>query len=95
MRPRTINKHRPETFAALVVKVEATAAVLEALVVAGPSEAMVVGLVGGEGFVIPLVGLMVVAAKLSRNREHSDKWRFGLFVFFFYFCKVYTSWGRM
>lgn len=60
------------------MKVEATAAVLEALVVAGPSGAMVVGLVDGEGVVTPLVGLMVVAAKLSTNREHSDKWRFGL-----------------
>lgn len=62
------------------MKAEDTAAVLEAVVAAGPSGAMVVGLVGDEGFVTTLVGLMVVAAKLSRNGEHSDKWRFGLFL---------------
>lgn len=52
------------------MKVEGTAAALEAVVVAGPSGAMVVGLVGvgGVGFVTRLVGLLVVAAKLSRNR---------------------------
>lgn len=63
------------------MKVEAAAAVLEALVVAGPSGAMVVGLVDGEVFVTPLVGLMVVAARRSRNGQHSDKWRLGLCFF--------------
>lgn len=52
------------------MKLEDTAAALEAVVVAGPSGAMVVGPVGvgGVGFVTTLVGLMVVAAKLSTNR---------------------------